>query len=279
MYFSKIEKTGSGDLVLFRDAVVTYCAALRAKQAFHCDACEEAARLLSWLGVEFEPGSGKGTSYIDPSRAECYQNDIRLLVSGGELPSDSLSEFQKRGLLGTTLFAALVRSSYGPNEAGFFPTQSELGFYFEDSLLVSDGARWDEDYLADCQEFFFEELTPDELLRLAVESVDEAGHSMVSYRSELKSVLFLIGEQEHSLRPLTKFLERLFQPQDKLPELERLLTAIPEWDREGISAAWGALEAPSRQAIKTNLLGDAQAEPTDILLACGRGLLEWRARL
>ena len=277
-FFSKIERTGKGDLTLFRDAVITYCAALRAKKPFHCEAHPEAVPLLKWLGVEFQAEGQGEKSYADPSRVALYTNPTRLPQTGG-LPTCSLADFRERGLLGTTLFAALVRSSYGPDEPGYFPTQSELGFYFEDSLIRSGEVLWDEDYLIECQEFFFEELTPDELLANTLDACQSVEADIEDHRPELKGVLFLIGEREQNLKPLKGFLERLLQPGSQLPQLKEFLDGISQWDREAVHQAWTALSSESKESIERELIGQAQVEPQDILLACGRDLLYRRAGL
>lgn len=277
-FFSKIERTGEGDLILFRDAVITYCASLRAKEPFHCEADPEALLLLKWLGVDFQE-EGRGTkSYADPTRLDLYTEPTRL-PQAGALPKSSLSDFRERGLLGTTLFAALVRSSYGPDEPGYFPTQSELGFYFEDSLIRDGDVLWDEDYLTECQEFFFEELTPDELLANTLDACQGALRNVDDYRAELKGVLFLIGEREQNLKPLKGFLERLLQSGSRIPQLNEFLSGISQWDRETVQQAWTALNPDSRESIQRDLIGPTQVEPEDILLACGRDLLNRRAGL
>ena len=277
-FFSKIERTGEGDLTLFRDAVVTYCAALRAKKPFHCEAHPDAVPLLQWLGVEFQAEQGGAKSYADPTRLDLYTEPTRLPQADG-LPNSPLADFRERGLLGTTLFAALVRSSYGPDEPGYFPTQSELGFYFEDSLIRDGEVLWDEDYLTECQEFFFEELTPDELLANTLDACQGVGEDVENYRAELKGVLFLIGEREQNLKPLKGFLERLLQSGSQMPQLNEFLNSISQWDRETVQQAWTALNPNSRESIQRDLIGPAQVDPEDILLACGRELLNRRAGL
>ena len=108
-FYSQISHTGPGDLVLFRDAVLTYCASLKLKQRFVFSGSSEAADLMSWMKIEFEEGSESGRSYLDPSRIS-EQTTAQLLVPARDLPTTPLAWYREQGYLGTTLFAALVRS-------------------------------------------------------------------------------------------------------------------------------------------------------------------------
>jgi len=217
-------------------------------------------------------------AFVDPSRSAGFSDFVEL-VSARSLPETSLADFRSKGYLGVTLFAALVRSSYGPDEPGFFPTQSELGFYFDPTLLLTGQARWGEDYLEECQDFFFEELTPAELLGLSLSSLpNPVGEQHSRFQSELLGVAFLIGEQGRSLLPLTQFLDRLLGSRAGARELEAFVKSVSEWKRETVNAAWEKLSTADRSIIRQEVLGPVSGQAADVLLACGRELLEWRAR-
>jgi hypothetical protein len=276
-FVSRIERTGPGDLVLFRDAVLTYCAALRKKCSCHVQADGPARELLEWLGVPCEPGPKEGIAFVDPTRASHFPKSV-MLAPGRDFPDTPLSEFRDRGYLGVTLFAALVRSSYGPDEPEYYPTQSELGFYFEEDGLLREAVRWDSEYLEECQAFFFEELTPAELLNLSLASLpDDLRTPRERFEAELLGVAFLIGEQGHSLRPLSKFLGQLLRPGTVTEELRAFLSSVSVWDQETVSEAWEALAGPSREALTESLLAPVEEQAEAVLLACGRDLLQWRA--
>lgn len=270
-YLSQIMSTGPGDLVSFRDAVLTYCAALKEKQPFHFQGSDEAGFLLSWLGVEYLSGTGEGRSYQDPSRAN--GGEVRLLPSGTKLPQTPLASFRDKGYLGTTLFAALVRSSYGPDEPGYFPTRSELGFYFEESALRRE-SRWDEDYLEECQDFFFEELTPAELVAEAFSLLgSEAAERGAPFREALEGVAFLIGEQTRTLLPLAQFFQQLLVSREPLPEL-REIASSDDWSVERLEADWG--RGPLSEYGR-RVFTEPAVKPHLVLQACGPELLRWRA--
>lgn len=264
-YYSQIERVGEGDLTTFRDAVLTYCAALKAKDDFYFSGSAEAGELLRWLGIHFKETSVESES---PPWSEG-----RSLARTAALPKTALADFRSRGYLGTTLFAALVRSSYGPDEPGFFPTQSELGFYFEESKLLSGEARWDEDYLEECQEFFFEELTPAELVDEVYALVPQAAEGGEPHRESLEGVAFLIGEQTTTLLPLTRFFKEILVSNKPLPELSTLVKSVDGWTEEEVQGAWESC-APSEYAreVFSGLPIDAHV----VLQACGPELLAWR---
>jgi hypothetical protein len=273
-FFSQIEHTGQGDLILFRDAVLTYCAALKLKLPFTFWGSPEAVGLVRWMNMKFEEGSESGRSYLDPSR-ESEAGERRLLVSGQNLPSTPLSWYRDQGYLGTTLFAALVRSSYGPDEPGFFPTQSELGFYFSESKLLSEQARWDDQYLSECQSFFFEELTPAELVEQVYSRLgDEARERGKPYTESLEGVAFLVGEQTETLVPLTEFFRGLLLSSEPWPELQFILTEVDEWNEEAVQQAWEGCE---RSPFSHHLFESIPVESPSVLTACGPELLGWRA--
>lgn len=265
-YYSQIEGVGEGDLTSFRDAVLTYCAALKEKEDFYFSGSIEARNLLRWLGVRFkEAAAGSKTS---------RWSEGRNLAGTGALPATALAEFRSLGYLGTTLFAALVRSSYGPDEPGFFPTQSELGFYFEESKLLSGEARWDEDYLEECQEFFFEELTPAELVDEVYALVPQAADAGESHRESLEGVAFLIGEQTKTLLPLARFFQELLVSVKPLPELGKLVESVDGWGEEEVEQAWESC-APSEYARE--VFSGLPIEAPVVLQACGPKLLGWRS--
>ena len=201
--------------------------------------------------------------------------DGRTLASTETFPATSLAEFRSRGYLGTTLFAALVRSSYGPDEPGFYPTQSELGFYFEEAKLISGKARWDEDYLAESQEFFFEELTPAELVEEVYALVPQAAEAGEPHRESLEGVAFLIGEQTETLLPLSRFFQELLVSNQPLPELKTLVGAVEGWSEEEVEQAWESC-GPSDYARE--VFCGLPIEAPVVLQACGPKLLGWRSR-
>lgn len=275
-YVCQLEMTGPGDLVGFRDAVITYCAALRSKEPLYVTGPPEALDLLDWLGVSFEEGQPQGVSFVDPSRQ--VASEAVVLPSAEGLPSTALSEFREQGLLGTTLFAALVRSSYGPDEAGYFPTRSELGFYFDKSQLRAQ-VRWDQAYLEECQEFFFEELTPAELLQLATERSSGVEELLERFGEPLLGVAFLVGEKTTTLEPLTRLMTALLSPTPTLSGLDGWVEGVKKWDREGVKEAWESADPAFRELLNRELLGTLPVDPDLILLACGHDLLSWRAAL
>lgn len=269
-FYSQIEQTGEGDLVLFRDAVLTYCAALKEKKPFRLSGSPEALELMGWMNIEFEEGEGSGRSFLDPARSP--NGDARALASGQSFPITPLNWYREQGYLGTTLFSALVRSSYGPDEPGFFPTQSELGFYFSEDKLLRDGVRWDDEYLEECQLFFFEELTPSELVEHVYARLPrEAREHGTPFIEALEGVAFLIGEQTENLGPLTEFFRGLLVSTAEWPGLKAVLQ-VKEWNEESVAAALSGAETP-------HWLADCPVEPQQILVACGPDLLRWRAGL
>lgn len=265
-YYSQIDSVGEDDLTAFRDAVLTYCAALREKEDFHFSGTAEAGRLLRWLGIRYKQAAEESGS--------SPWSQARNLAETGALPTTALADFRDRGYLGTTLFAALVRSSYGPDEPGFFPTQSELGFYFEESKLLSGEARWDEDYLEECQEFFFEELTPAELVDEVYALVPQAADAGEPHRESLEGVAFLIGEQTETLLPLTRFFQELLVSVKPLPELRKLVESVDGWSEEEVERAWEGC-GPSDYAREV-FSGLPIGAPV-VLQACGPELLGWRS--
>lgn len=264
-YSSLVKKTGPGDLPLFRDAVLTYCAALRAEEPFYAQGPPEALELLRWMGIQYQLPSQPG----------------RSLEFGDEsgFPASSLADFRVQGYLGVALFAALVRSSYGPDDEGFFPTRAELGFYYDQSLLRSGPARWDQDYLDDCQAFFFEELTPAELVRLTLDELDEGRQEKAThYRETLEGVAFLVGEGLTRLTPLVTLFSALLTSAP-LPSLAALLEVTPDWSRAQVEQAWNALQPEQREGLRNELGIPRQVEALEVLYACGAPLLRVRAQL
>ena len=266
-YYSQIENVGEGDLKSFRDAVLAYCASLKEKQEFHFSGSAEAEELLGWLGVRFSRATAGGKPW----------SEGRLLAETETLPTTPLADFRSRGYLGTTLFAALVRSSYGPDEPGFFPTQSELGFYFEEAKLRSGDARWDQEYLDECQAFFFEELTPAELVEEVYSLLPERAAAVgESHRESLEGAAFLIGEQTETLLPLTNFFEHILVSTKPLPELKKVLESVDDWSEEKVEQAWLGCQ-PSGYARE--VFEDLPIDAHLVLQACGPKLLTWRSEV
>lgn len=267
-YFCRVEKVGPGDLAAFRDVVLTYSQALRNKSDFYCAAEPQVQELLRWLGVEWREPKQTDTAQVE---------GIFGLPDAAGLPATPLQDFRQNGYLGRTLFAALVRSSYGPEEEGYFPTASELGFYFEPRLLRAE-IRWDQEYLDECQRFFFEELTPAELLQDTLNLLPAAAVTAAEpFSEELQGVLFLVGEEELGLRPLRALLHGLLVGSEGGRLLQSFCERIADWRTEEIETAWQDLPAQDREALIGGVLGGQVENAVEILTACGRRLLEWRA--
>lgn len=267
-YFCRVDGIGPGDLAAFRDVVLTYSQALRHKRDFYCTANPQVQELLRWLGVEWREPSQADTSQVE---------GIFGLPDGAGLPVTPLQEFRQNGYLGRTLFAALVRSSYGPDEEGYFPTAAELGFYFEPRLLRAE-IRWDQEYLDECQRFFFEELTPAELLRDTLTLLPaEAESAAEPFAEELQGVLFLVGEEELGLKPLRALLEGLLVRTEGAGTLASFCRRIADWHGEEVERVWKELPQQEREELVRSVLGGRSQNAVEILTACGRRLLEWRA--
>lgn len=267
-YVLRVETVGPGDLAVFRDAVLLYSEALRAKKPFYCQAGPQACDLLVWLGLDFLPPEAPKSSV----ETELGYPSAEVLREG------SLADFRERGYLGRTLYSALVRSSYGPDEAGYFPTASELGFYFDRNLLRSE-VRWDEEYLNECQEFFFEELTPAELLNSTLELLPAGLREYAEpFLEELQGVVFLVGEQETTLTPLRELLISLLAKSEGQEALDRLLEQVKSWSAEAVEEAWEGLSPADREAIREGVLAGRDDSSVEILVAAGKALLKGRAQ-
>lgn len=270
--------------VAFRDAAITYAAARRGGRSLEIAGSDQALELLSWLGIEKlwateSRPEGYGT-YCDPS-ARQFADGVpkRYLPAWGELSNPSLQDLREQGYVPEAVFAALVRSSYGPSTPEFYPTRSELGFLFEDGQIL-DQVRWDQEYLEAAQSFFMEELMPAELLekslavlpsdeRLALEGAAE------HWQEELHAITFLVCSGLERLTPLTGLLGALLTP-SHLPELSRLLEAVPSWTPEAWSAAWQGQEAATRDKLSHALCPGFPDQAEAILYAAGPALLKWR---
>ena len=260
-----VPQTGTGDLAFFRDAVLLYSAAIRAEEPYFFSGSEKALELARWLGLKFENGKGE--------RMECRS----CFADPAGLGSASLQSFRDKGYLGTALFSAFVRSSYGPEESGFYPTQSELSFYFDEHMLLEGGVRWDQEYLEECQAFFFEELTPHEILGLTLCEMPEwASQVAENFESQLLGVAFLIAEKQTSLVPLTSFLTALLEPQASVPDLGVLLKGISDWTSAGVHSAWEALPSSLQASLSTQLFSALEGQIPEVILACGEELMVWR---
>lgn len=266
-YVCRVETVGPGDLAGFRDAVLLYSEALRVKKPFYCQAGPEASELLVWLGLDFLP----------PAETSAGLAVDLGYPSAEALAQESLADFRERGYLGRTLFSALVRSSYGPDEPGYFPTASELGFYF-DRALLRRSVRWDQEYLDECQGFFFEELTPTELLNATLELLPAGARECAEpFTEELQGVVFLVGEQETTLAPLRELLSSLLVKSEGKDSLKRFLERVQKWNSEGAGQAWEGLSDTDRRTIVESVLSGRAENAAEILAASGRALLKWRA--
>ena len=263
--------------MLFRDAVLTYCAALKSKGRFSVLGPPEALDLLQWMGVECGLSGEDGRSLVDPSRSQPKAESGRLADASG-LPSQSLGSFRQEGFLGITMFSALVRSSYGPVEPGYFPTQLELSIYFDPSELHSGQARWDDEYLRECQSFFFEELTPVELLEEVYcrlpGALREKGKP---FSATLQGLVFWLAQQSEDLPGLSSFFHRLLSPDNSVPKLRELLQRLERWEESALVTGWENLDPLAKEQVESKLLSDVPVEPASLLFACGPDLLQWRA--
>lgn len=305
-YLILLAESGPGDLVAFRDAAITYAAARRAKAKLEIQASESARDLLGWLGIaemEAEGAREPGArTYADPTRREKYspQTQTCLLAPWGNQPPSSLDTFRQAGYTPETMFAALIRSSYGPDNLDFFPTRSELGFYFDEAQLLEGVARWDREYLEACQTFFMEELMPAELVAKSLAMLpreSRAGLTELAARweRELHAVTFLVCAELRRLAPLSRLVSGLLapsgpahsghkvfegraaSPSSPAPGLKELVQSVEIWDAAGWSAAWQGLAGSQREALARELCPDFEEQAEAVLFTAGPDLLLWRA--
>lgn len=280
-YACIMPETGADDLGLFRDAVITYSACRRARASLRIDASPEAAELLGWLGVEGVTGEVYGRSYLDAGRQAPVAVEVVKPLPRWEVKAPSLESFRRQGYLAETMFAALVRSSYGPEGPDFFPTRSELGFYFDERLLL-DEVRWDQDYLRDCQAFFLEELMPAELVAKSLDAVIPDKQVRLRelsdrFEEELHGVTFLVASELVTLSPLAVLIEALLTPGPATARWGDWLAALQPWDRSSWAAAWADLSEEQRQAAAAELCPGFTDRAEALLFTAGPRLLGWRA--
>ena len=282
LFYASVPNLGQGDLVAFRDAAVTYAACRRHGGRLFWQASPEAERLLSWLGLEGEVGPPEGLAYLDAGRTLPDSVTTRPLLSGESLSELSLDELRQSGVVAEAVFAALIRSSYGPDGLDYFPTSSELGFYFEDSLLLQDRLRWDDEDLQDCQAFFMEELMPSELLEKSLASLPwEVGealrHPAERFAEELHGVTFLVATGLENLRPLAELLQALLGKAASVDGLGELLQAVGDsWTPQAWRLAWAAQPEGLRAQMAETLCPGFIEQAEAILLSAGPALLSWR---
>lgn len=284
-FFILVDESARQAIVPFRDAAFTYVAACRQGGELVITASDYDKELLAWLGIaerraEKERVEGYG-AYIDPT-AEGLPPDIprRYLPSWGDNPKPSLVSLREQGFVAEAVFAALIRSSYGPESFDFFPTRSELGFYFEDSQIL-DTVRWDPEYLKAAQEFFMEELMPAELLAKALDVFPQETRRQLQQRSqsfeeELHGVTFLVCSDLEMMAPLAKLLESLLTPR-AFPStvLKDLLATLDGWDRTAWSQGWSALQDKERLQLAEGLCPGFCDQAEAILFTAGPRLLQW----
>lgn len=280
-YYARIEAVSEGDLVAFRDAVLTYCRAQSLGQELILEATPEAADLANWLGLEFRSGTPPqgGNVLLDPQR-EAAGMTVTRLASTETFPSCSLERYRNEGFLGETLFAALVRSSYGPPTEGYFPTRSELKVTYDQHPLRQGAALWDDDYLSECQEFFMEELTPAQLLQAVVASAAPSRRRcweapLSEWGKELRSALFLVGETSQNVKPLADLLSRLLDRSREIPDLNPLLN-LPNWEHDQIA---GALSSEQWEGLSAALFPGFEDHQEQLVYALGPRFLSWRRGL
>lgn len=277
---------GPGDLCAFRDAAITYAAARRAKARLVVEGTETARDLLDWLGIEAMEGGSQdlpwGGAYLDPARNLPTPVPVRRLSAWGDLPRLSLESFRQQGYVAETMFAALIRSSYGPDSLDFFPTRSELGFYFDDGLLLLGKARWDEDYLEACQAFFMEELMPAELVAKSIAMVSRERRASLTemaqrWETELHAVTFLVCAGLERLAPLAALVSGLLALNSPAPGLKELVQSVELWDGSGWASAWNGQPPLQREALARELCPGFEEQAEAILFTAGPELLLWRA--
>ena len=287
-YLILLAESGPGDLGAFRDAAVTYAAARRARAKLEIQASEAARDLLGWLGIEemeaegaWEPGA---CTYVDPKRRAQFtpETPVRLLAPWEDQSCLSLDSFRQGGYVPEAMFAALIRSSYGPDNLDFFPTRSELGFYFDEAQLLEGVARWDEEYLEACQTFFMEELMPAELVAKSLAILPrEARVGMAElaarWETELHAVTFLVCAGLLRLTPLSRLVSGLLALNSPAPGLKELVFSLEIWDAAGWSAAWQRLSTAQQEALAHELCPDFEEQAEAVLFTAGPDLLLWRA--
>lgn len=283
LYFAALPDPSEGDLLAFRDAVVTFAACRRDKGQFLWQTTPAAESLLGWLGLEGRQGEPGGVSYLDASRSAPDGVEVRRLADGAPLRQYSLDALRGEGMVAEAVFAALIRSSYGPEGLDYFPTSSELSFYFEDGLLLQGQARWDTEYLQACQRFFMEELTPAELVTKALASLPwEVGArlepSAQHFAEQLHGVAFLLASELDNLKPLALLLEALLTRKDCPPGLGELLAGVgSKPSRESWESAWNALAESPRKELAEALCPGFGELASSLLFTAGPELLAWRA--
>ena len=261
----------------FRDFCFQDCAALRAEKRWVPDLTDIQRFYCHWLGLD--PGKA--------SASEPVVGDSELLskLSAPDgLPVQSLANFREKGYLGEALYAALIRSSYGSDRADFFPTRSELGFYFDLNEIRTESLRWDKEYLSACQKFFIEELTPEELVDRVFLLLEEREIELAGLRErweiELRGVAFLVGEEQQTLLPLVNLFfgllgRKVGTPHQELGRLKPLLSLDP-WSREAVEAELSGMSTEEQSTVLEGLGLEGPEQLVDILYACGPEFLAWR---
>lgn len=283
LYFAAIPDPGEGDLLAFRDAAVTFAACRRDKGRFLWQTSPAGEALLGWLGLEGRAGEPAGVCYLDASRSALAGIEVRRLADGAPLRGYSLNDLRCEGMVAEAVFAALIRSSYGPEGVDYFPTSSELSFYFEDGLLLQGQARWDTEYLQACQSFFMEELTPAELVTKALTSLPwEVGARLEPlaqrFAEELHGVAFLVASELENLKPLAELLQALLTKKDCPQGLDELLARVGSKPRrESWESAWSALAESLRDELAETPCPGFTEQASSLLFTAGPELLAWRA--
>ncbi len=264
---------------MFRDMVFAHCQAQSRNQPLLVDGAAEDLSLLEWLGVTFEvPPSTLGSCVSDSSG---YQSGFDgALAAFTSVPPQPLANYRRQGLLGETLYACLIRSSYGPDEEDFFPTKLEMSLTFDENSLLKGNARWDQDYLLSCQRFFMEELTPAEILckvraEMTVEERERAAEAFEQWFEEFQGVALVLSELVENLLPMVGVFSRLVVRDD--PEvLSGFCEQFGDWSPVQIQECLKAM-APSRQRFLEDRLFPGFPEHTGILLAVlGPRYMSWR---
>lgn len=284
-YCILIEDREDDSLIAFRDAVLTFAACRFYRGELAVKVSERACGHLNWLGLhDFSRVNNlKGLAYLDPSRrleGASVMSGISL-ADGSRLPQSGLLDLRKRGYLAETVFASLVRSSYGPASATYFPTRSELGIYFDDKLILKDSARWSETYLDACQAFFLEELTPDELVSKSLdylfftEGIIQDAY-LGQWQEELRSVAFLAASELEGLLPLARLFKALLAVElpPGTPRLPKF--TADSWDVGSWNSAWNSMPIKDRDVIADRLCPGLTGLAKDILYALGPTFLAWR---
>lgn len=286
-YVIAISDEECGDLVVYRDAVFTWAACTRAQGSLALWMSPSIGEDLAWLGVtgQLVDGPVRGArTFRDPSRASIEGEGSFLHYSPlwAKVASPSLQMLREEGFLAEAVFASLVRSSYGPDKSDFFPSRTELATYFDESKFKTGGGRWDALSLDQCQDFFLEELTPEELIRGAMECMaaierQRLQPAVARWHRELSSVAFLLASELSRLSSLGQILNSLLTSSEPLEDLLSLLERVAAWCPDDFRMAWEQIPSAYREAFAQTFCPGFESHTREIFFTLGPAFLRWRA--